>query len=78
MKRYIQLYEDWQREETVTLSSNDGEIILIIRHGKIDSIENNTTCEPNFVTGQPFQIPFIKVWARTNGFTTDLPDHGII
>ena len=78
MKQYIQLYESWQREEVVKLSSTNGEIILIIRHGKIDSIENNTGAEPNFVPGQPFQIPFIKGWARTNGFTTDLPDHGII
>jgi hypothetical protein len=69
MKRYIQLFESWQREETIVMTSRMGrDISLTIRHGKIEEIENNSGIIFPFVTGQPLQIPFIKGWARRNGF----------
>ncbi len=72
MKQYIQLYENWQRPQTITLkSSMKGIIILNIEHGKIHSIENNTNLKPNFVTGQPVQLPFIKGWANQHGFKVE-------
>lgn len=72
MKQYIQLYENWQSPQTITLKSPmKGRIVLNIEHGKIHSIENNTKLEPNFVTGHPVQLPFIKGWARENGFTVE-------
>jgi hypothetical protein len=69
MKQYIQLYESWQREEEIIMTSRMGrEIIMKVRHGKIEEIENNTGIIFPFVTGQPLQIPFIKGWACKNGF----------
>jgi hypothetical protein len=72
MKQYIQLYENWQRPQTITLKSPmKGRIVLNIEHGKIHSIKNNTNLEPNFVSGQPVQLPFIKGWAREHGFKVE-------
>jgi hypothetical protein len=69
MKNYIQLFENWQREEEIVMTSRMGrEIIMKIHHGKIEEIENNTGIVFPFVTGQPLQIPFIKAWACRNGF----------
>lgn len=68
MKRYVQLYESWQREEIMTLTSNNGNITLNISHGTIDSILNETQHDFPFVTGHPVQRPFIKAWADRYGF----------
>jgi hypothetical protein len=67
MKQYIKLYENWNRPETITLSSpTNGNIVLNIEHGAIRSIQNDTQFKPNFTVGQPAQLPFIKGWASTN------------
>ena len=68
MKRYIQLYESWSREEELTLTSRFGKIVLTIRHGKIESILNKTRLDFPFVVGHPVQLPFIKAWANRTGF----------
>lgn len=70
MKQYIQLYENWQSPQTITLKSPiKGKIVIEIEHGRIVSIKNNTGLTPTFIIGQPAQPPFIKGWARENGFT---------
>jgi hypothetical protein len=69
MKRYVKLFENWNREEEIILTSRRGRTIeLIIRHGKIDSVNNNSDVYFPFVESQPFQIPFLKSWACHNGF----------
>lgn len=69
MKNYIQLFESWQREEEIIMTSRLGrKILLKIRHGKIEEIENNSGIVFPFVTGQPLQNTFIKGWACRNGF----------
>lgn len=72
MKQYIQLYESWQRPQTITLSSLiKGKIILHVQHGTIHSIDNRTQLTPDFTTGQPLQLPFIKGWANRHGFKVE-------
>lgn len=69
MNRYIKLFENWNREEEVILTSNRGrDIKLTIRHGKLEQIMNSADVYFPFVEGQPFQIPFLKGWACRNGF----------
>jgi hypothetical protein len=66
---HIKLFENWNREEEVILTSARGRTIeLIIRHGKIEVINNNADVYFPFAEGQPFQIPFLKSWACRNGF----------
>jgi hypothetical protein len=69
MKKYIQLFESWQREEEITLKSRMGRTIEIkVKHGKIEEIDNEAGVRFPFVTGQPLQKPFMKNWACRNGF----------
>lgn len=69
MEQYIQLFENWQREEEIILTSRHGRTIeLKIKHGKIEEIDNNSGIVFPFVTGQPLQIPFIKAWSCRNNF----------
>ena len=73
MKRYVQLFESWQREEEFTLTSKmprrgNPEIIIKVRGGLIESIDNESRYPFPFFKNQPFQKPFITGWACKNGF----------
>jgi len=58
--RYIKLYENWQREEKITLTSRNGKSIdVITRHGKIDEIINDSEMSFPFHTGQLVTV-FLK------------------
>ena len=66
--RYIKLYENWQREEKITLTSRNGQSIEVItRHGKIDEIINDSKVSFPFHTGQLVTV-FLKAWACNHGF----------
>ena len=66
--RYIKLYENWQREEKITLTSRNGQSIEVItRHGKIDEIINDSEMPFPFHTGQLVTV-FLKAWACNHGF----------
>jgi hypothetical protein len=68
MKRFVALFENWMREETLVLTSRQGRKITIkMTHGKIEEIDNESGVRFPFVTGQPFTV-FMKGWACRNGF----------
>lgn len=66
--KYIQLYESWHREEKITLTSRQGrDIKIIVKHGKIEEIDNQSGVPFPFFTGQPVTV-FMKSWACNHGF----------
>jgi len=80
MKRHVQLFESWHREETIVLTSRQGRSITIsAKHGTIHEIENESGVRFPFHVGQPITV-FMKSWACTNGFTwngeSPCPDPG--
>ena len=79
MKNYIQLFENWQREEEFILTSKmarrgDPKIIFRVKDGRIESIENENRYPFPYFQGQPFQKPFIGMWACKNGFYLNRED----
>lgn len=69
MKRYIALFEDYRRAEEILLTSRQGKkILILVQHGKIERIENESGIYFPYVENQPFQTPFVKNWACRNGF----------
>jgi hypothetical protein len=73
MNNYIQLFESWQNVEEFTLTSKmprrgNPEIIIKVKYGRIESIDNESRYPFPFFQGQPFQKPFITGWACKNGF----------
>jgi hypothetical protein len=70
MKKYIQLFENWNREETILLTRKNRPNIRIeikVVHGTIEEIDNNSGEEFPFFTGQPLTV-WTKGWACNNGF----------
>jgi hypothetical protein len=66
--KYIQLFESWNREEEITLTSRQGrEITMRVKHGKIEEIDNESGVPFPFFTGQPVTV-FMKGWACNHGF----------
>lgn len=46
----------------------DPKIIIRVNNGRIESIENENQYPFPYFQGQPFQKPFISMWACKNGF----------
>jgi hypothetical protein len=68
MKRYVELFENWQRNETIVLTSRQGRTItVIVTNGRIEEIDNEAGLRFPFFTGQPVTL-FMKGWACNNGF----------
>lgn len=66
--KYIQLYENWRREEETILTSRQGRTIRVkVVHGKIEEIENDANIKFPFFTGQLVTV-FLKAWACNHGF----------
>lgn len=56
------------KSEKIILTSRQGrEILLEIKAGRIDSIENNSGVRFPFSVGQPYSMS-IKSWAQNNNF----------
>jgi hypothetical protein len=70
MQKYIQLFESWNREETIVLTRKNRPHISIeikVVHGKIEEIDNESGERFPFFTGQPVTV-WMKGWACNNGF----------
>ena len=68
MIEYVQLFENWSREEEIVLTSRQGrDITIIVQHGKIEEIDNQSGVNFPFFTGQPVTV-FMKGWACNQGF----------
>lgn len=66
--KYIELFENWGREERIILTSRQGrEIVIEVKHGKIDSISNESGVPFPYFEGQPVTV-FMKSWACNYGF----------
>ena len=67
--KHIQLFESWQREEEITLTSRQGRPIIVkTKHGKIEEITNDSGVSFPFHAGQPVTV-FMKGWACNHGFS---------
>ena len=65
------LFESWQREYQIELTSRRGKSILVkVKHGKIEEIDNESGVPFPFFTGQPVTV-FMKSWACNHGFLWD-------
>jgi len=68
MKHYVELFENWTREEEIILSSRQGrKIIVKTQHGRIEEIDNQADIRFPFFVGQPVTV-FMKSWACNNSF----------
>ena len=74
MKQYVKLFENWSSEKIITLTSRQGrDIIITVRHGKIEEVDNQSGVRFPFVSGQLVTV-FLKSWACNNGFSWDGKD----
>jgi hypothetical protein len=72
--KHIALFENWKREEKITLTSRQGkEITVEVVNGQIVEIENETGIPFPFFTGQPVTV-FMKGWASDHNFKWKVED----
>ncbi len=68
--KYLKLFENWSREETIVLSRKNRpnlEITIKITNGRIEEIDNESGERFPFFIGQPVTV-WMKGWACNNGF----------
>jgi hypothetical protein len=68
--KHIQLFESWNRSETIILTRKNRPHVKIeieVVNGRIEEIDNEAGERFPFFTGQPVTV-WMKGWACSNGF----------